>query len=801
MRNQMERRILIVDDEPQALELIARYLTVELPELEIKTAADGRQAMQVALDWQPLVVMSDINMPQVTGLDLLDQLVKELPTTQVVLFTGREDLETPVVALRKGASDYLRKPLDMEELVITCERAVERALILRENEVYRESLEKAVAVRTVELEETNARLSQEIEGHRKTMAELLKAQEHYNLVQRAAHIGTWEWDVATDELTISTWLSEIYGKPADRRFKTRAEINELIYEKDRPGVAKAIDNCISHGKEYSVDFRIVKPDGSVRWISELGDALRDGSGRAFRILGVVQDTTERRTAEEERIRLYAAVEQVTELITMTDIEGRIVYVNKAFENITGYSQREVLGKTHAILKSGRHDEQFYSELWDTILAGKPWSAHLVNKRKNGELYDEEAAITPLRDPDGQIINFVAVKRDVTEERRMQQHLRQAQKMEAIGTLAGGIAHDFNNILFAIQGYSEMVAETLRDNEIGTEDIEEVMRATNRATDLVQQILTFSRQTEKQFVRVRLSSIVKEVLKLLRATLPSNIEINQQIKAATAHVMADPTQVHQILMNLCTNAWHAMADHGGEMNVSLRAIDLTETNKIEMIDLAEGEYLLLSVSDTGSGIPREIRDKIFEPFFTTKDFGEGTGMGLSVVHGIVTSMGGAITVYSELGRGTTFNVYLPRLATEAEEEETGKKPSIEGNERIMLVDDEKQLLEMLKRRLTRLGYRVTAFSHPRSALDEFTSRPDDYDLVITDMTLPYLTGDELSRLLLSIRPELPIIICTGFNHKLSREVAFEIGIKDYLDKPVTVDVLGTSIRRLLDGVDG
>lgn len=379
---------------------------------------------------------------------------------------------------------------------------------------------------------------------------------------------------------------------------------------------------------------------------------------------------------------------------------------------------------------------------------------------------------------------------------LEMQLRQAQKMEAIGTLAGGIAHDFNNILTIIFGFTElgMIGD---EAEMTQEYLAEVHKAAERAKALVQQILTFSRKMEQQQQPLQMSLIVKEVLKMLRASIPTTIEIRQNISTETL-VFADPTQIHQVIMNLCTNAYQAMKEDGGVLAVSLEEIEMG-ADTYEYADLPAGRYLKLDVGDTGYGIDPAIQEKIFEPYFTTKEVGEGTGLGLAVVHGIIQSHHGHITFYSELGKGTNFHVYLPVFSQEpglTASPVTLSADAVGLGERILFVDDEEQICTMMHHILTKNGYQVTSFANAEDALSAFEEEPNQFDLVLTDMTMPHLTGIELANRLLAIRPELPVILCTGQSALIYREKALSMGIRDFLTKPIDKHTLLAAIKRTL-----
>jgi CheY-like chemotaxis protein len=373
-------------------------------------------------------------------------------------------------------------------------------------------------------------------------------------------------------------------------------------------------------------------------------------------------------------------------------------------------------------------------------------------------------------------------------------------MESIGTLAGGIAHDFNNILSAIMGYTELALDDIeRDSQLYT-NLQEVFRAGKRAKDLVQQILAFSRQSEQGRKPVQVKHIINEALKLLRSSLPTTIEVRRDIRS-DALAMADPTQIHQILMNLCTNADHAMREKGGVLEVKLEDVELDADFTAAHPNIKPGAYINLTVSDTGHGIPPGVLERIFDPFFTTKEIGEGTGMGLSVVHGIVGSYGGAITAYSEPGQGSTFKVYLPIIERRKEPEIRTEESISTGSERILFVDDESVLVDMGKQILESLGYDVITRTSSIEALELFKAQPDRFELVITDMTMPNMTGDDLAQELMHIKPNIPIILCTGFSATIDEQKARAMGIRAFVLKPIVKREIAATIRKVLDQTVG
>jgi len=403
---------------------------------------------------------------------------------------------------------------------------------------------------------------------------------------------------------------------------------------------------------------------------------------------------------------------------------------------------------------------------------------------------------------GAVVTFIDItkrKQAIAEKEKLNTQLQQAQKMEAIGTLAGGIAHDFNNILAAMLGYAELAQMKMKGQENILKDIDQVLQAGSRAKELVRQILAFSRQAKYERRPVEMDVVVNEALKLLRASIPATIEIKTNIDSKGGTVLGDSTQIHQVLMNLCTNAYHAMRETGGTLTVSLSREDiLPEHPAINGFALTPGPYSKLQITDTGSGMTQAIMARIFEPYFTTRSKSEGTGMGLALTHGIVKEHGGHIAVFSEPKRGTVFTVFLPAMVSDLAGSAAEKlEPLSGGTERILFVDDEEGIMLMEQQILESLGYQVTAMSSGIEAFQRFMAGPDDFDLVITDMTMPQMTGAEMVQKILALRPDIPIILCTGFSELINEAKAKAMGIREFVMKPiVTRDIVGI-IRKLLD----
>ena len=504
---------------------------------------------------------------------------------------------------------------------------------------------------------------------------------------------------------------------------------------------------------------------------------------------VIRRSRAQKEAEGQQRRLAMIVEQASEEVMVTTTDGTIIYVNPAFERLTGYSREEAVGLRPNLLKSGVHDDEFYAEIWRCICDGHTWRGRLTNRRKDGALIELDTVISPVRSESGEIECYVAVKRDITGQARMEQELRQNQKMNAIGTLAGGIAHDFNNILGAIMGFAELLRDDLRDSDAGSKEcLDSILQASDRARDLVRQILMFSRQSEQKMSVTAVDDIVRESLILIRSALPKHIEIEERIPSQKFLAQVDATQIHQVVMNLCTNAWHAMRESGGKLTVSLHRTE-------GYGESTPGRFLSLVVRDTGCGIDEAHREKIFDPFFTTKDRGDGTGMGLSVVHGIVMQHGGRITVRSKPGEGTEFEVLLPEAVDgeEAPQVEASKLPR--GHEHILVIDDEPALLRVAERNLSALGYRVSTEISAQAALKRLADPAFDIDLVMTDMSMPKMSGVEVCARVREQRPALPVVLCTGYAGEVTETAGQSFDA--VLLKPISRREAAETIRRVLE----
>ncbi|MCB1186196.1 PAS domain S-box protein [bacterium] len=517
------------------------------------------------------------------------------------------------------------------------------------------------------------------------------------------------------------------------------------------------------------------------------------SGRV-RVFAVVRNVSEHKAARDGYLRLSTAIEQTAEAVVVLSRSGEIEYVNPAFTEVTGMGQEDALGRPLNMFDGGLQERSVIQECRQVVRAGRTWRGTFATHDCNGKLLVLDSTVSPVRDAEGRTINFVAVMRNITSEMTLQKQLRQVQRLEAIGSLAGAISHDFNNLLFVITGSVAQLMECeLTQEQRG--NCEDINSAAQRSSELVRQILTFASRSELQAVPVQVGSIVKEAGRLIRNTLPAGVEMRMHLNDNDAYVKADPTNLHQIIMNLFTNARHAMLDGGGLLEIIHRSIQLAASERTSLSLKHPGSYVELLVRDEGCGIPPELHERIFEPFFTTKDPDKGTGLGLSVIKDIIAGLGGSITVQSQPGSGSTFRVLIPQCNS------VGKSGSIQngelprGDEAILLVDDDSAICRLMSRMLDGLGYTVHACSSAIDALDRFTVNPFAYDLLITDMHMPQLSGEQLVERFQAIRPELPVITCSGFSS--ARCVDGECLESGFLCKPISRRDLALAVRRVLD----
>jgi len=562
-------------------------------------------------------------------------------------------------------------------------------------------------------------------------------------------------------------------------------------------ISKAIETFSSSLKQADTDARTIDPSDlhlrEFREVAQLTNTMLMSRKKAEKAL----------RESEERFR--AAFDSAQDCVLIWDKEYNYLYANQAAIDHVGTTSAEVIGKN---IRDGLGHVPDFMHLWmsrvDTVFETGDRLRVQDEQEMQGCLYYTDSILSPIRDTGDNVISVCVVYRDVTElkqaeeeKKNLESQLRQAAKVEAVGTLAGGIAHDFNNILGIIIGNTELAMHDVPEWNPARNNLKAIKTASMRAKNVVQQLLSFSRKSEQKKRPIELHSILKESVQLLRASIPSSIEFRSNIPAELKTIIADPTQIHQVLINLCTNAAHSMEEKGGTLELSLAEVELDDVAAAEYFQIGPGQYVQLTVSDTGCGIESEIMDRVFDPYFSTKEVGKGSGIGLSVVHGIVENHNGSISITSEPTKGTTVKVLFPSINEMPVPEKVISEDLPKGTETVLLIDDEKALLEMGQQVLERLGYKVEVSNNPVKALEQYRSNPNHFDLIITDMTMPQMTGKELIQEILKIQPDMPIILCTGFSEKINRESAGEIGIGKYIEKPLNKRELSIAVREVLD----
>ncbi len=639
-----------------------------------------------------------------------------------------------------------------------------------------------------------------------------KREKELLLILEATTDGIWQWDLRDDKILLSQKFYAMLGYepgefPAD--FQTW---QDMIHPADRECAVDNFRNFIRGTTvEYRNEFRFRAKSGDYRWIRAGGRIVeRDDRGNAVRLIGNHQDITDLRHADEMIRESKELYEKLTEL-SLAGIyliqKGEFKFLNARAASMVGCLPGELVGRRADNIihpdDRARAGENAQSMLRGELTA--PYEFRIITK--DGKTRWVMEAVSAICNGRNRLVLGNAMditERKAEEEKRkfLEYQLQQAQRIEALGTLAGGIAHDFNNILSSLIGFTELaMRESRADKRL--HHLEQVMRASERAKNLTAQILDFSRREEAGKKPLDIRMIIKETLKLLKASLPATILIKPEMTTKPATVLADPTQIHQIMMNLGTNAAHAMREKGGVLQVQLSLIEMDqEEMALPDTGLKAGPYVRLKISDTGQGIDPANLDRIFHPFFTTKKQGEGTGLGLSVVYGIVKNHGGMISVKSSPGNGTAFTIYLPYITTGmVAGDKESSFPSPSGKERILFVDDESAIVDAAAQYLRSMGYDVIATTESLEALKIFRRRPDRIDLVITDMTMPRLTGLELSMEILAIRADLPIIICSGYNQLLQEKLLKRLGISHFVKKPITLADLNRRVRQVLDKQQG
>ena len=811
-RAMAKAKILIVEDDTIVAEDIKRTLK-DLGYAVSKVVSSGEDALNIAKKKRPDLVLMDIMLGgEMDGIEAADQIHSQLnfPIVYLTAYADKNMLDRAKITEPFG---YIVKPFSDRELHSAIEIALYKHKTEEALQKAHDGLEQQVAERTVELETASELLRQELENSKQAEEGLRKSEAQVRLL-------------------LDSTAEAIFGLDLDGNctFANPACLRLLGYDNVDDLIGKNMHGLIHHtqidGNPYpQEECRACRIFQTGERIHVEDEVLWRSDGTCFpteyrahpiyadgHIIGSVVtflDITKRKSALDELRKSKDQYQRLVEgtpgiLYSFSDKRGGVFYSSRV-ESILGYPVTHLYDNPTLWHDSIHPDDiEKVDQAVEDFAGGKDFDLEYRIRDASGNLHWFRDRSIGRRKKNGEVIieglviDFTEQKRANEEKEGLTRQLQQGHKMEAIGTLAGGIAHDFNNILGAIVGHGEIMElfEIPEDHKMRS-SLKEILNAAYRAKDLVEQILTFSRQSQQEKKAILFTPVIKEALRLLRASLPSTIEIRQDIENISGTVFADSTQMHQVLMNLGTNAAHAMRREGGVMEVSLSAIDHDPENADSISNLQPGRYFQLDVKDTGHGMIPEIMERIFDPYYTTKEKDKGTGLGLSVVHGIVKSHGGEITVESRLGKGSAFHVFLPLIETNLVDTELEQfKPLPTGKGCVLFVDDEKPLVDFGKEILEHLGYEVVARTSSIEALEVFNAQPDRFDLVITDMTMPNMTGYDLAKTIIQTRPELPVILCTGFSEIVTPETAKAAGIKEFIQKPIGVREFAKTIQRVL-----
>lgn len=761
--------ILLIEDDAGLVELIT--VTLEESGFSVMSATSGDEALAHLKKQTPDLMLLDYSLPDINGQELIETLIKQqTPPPPFIITTGQGDERIAVGMMKLGAMDYLVKDILFLEMLPN------------------------VVKRVIKEIESDGKLKQAEKA-------LIESEVRFRAFMSASNDPTFIKDDQFRYLFANEPTACLFNRTTDELIgKTDEELAELtqIFPSQSSDKLALVSN-----EQFTIEEQLGDRIFEITKLPLQLPSNKKGIG------GIMKDITARKLAEEklqetlaEAQRFRKALDEVSAYVYMKDTKSRYVYANRSTLELFGCSSEEFIGldATHFFPPDTIKQVQ---EQDLCVFAGDQVVEEIEIAGSERRVYWEIKTPIYEESEHKKIWGLLGISTDITEQkkaeeekRNLESRLQHAQKMEAIGTLAGGIAHDFNNILGIILGYAEMAKDSTVPGTDQEENLNNVLEGAGRAKSLVQQILAFSRQSQLKPIPITIQPLIKEGLKMLRSSIPATISIIEDIDPQSGPVLADPTQIHQVLMNLGTNAYHAMEESGGILSVALKSTFIGSDEEEMLLHVNSGEYVKFSVSDTGSGIGSDVMGKIFDPYFTTKEIGKGTGMGLAITHGIVEGLGGKITVESRIGEGTTFHIYFPVVEEEALPDKKESKEVPRGTERILFIDDEQLLAEMGKVMLERLGYHVTVQHSSLEALEMFQKTPDAFDLVITDQTMYGMTGYDLALQMMQIRPGIPIILCTGYSSSIDEKSAKKIGIKEFVLKPLTMGVIAKMIRNVL-----
>ena len=746
--------ILIVEDES----IIASVIASALSKFDYSVAANltsGEEAVRAAIELKPDLILMDILLQSVVdGITAVERIQQQVDIP-VIYLTAYADELTLERAKKTRPYGFITKPFQEIELKTTIEMAL-----------YKHQFE-------VRLKESEAKYRSLFENS-PDMIYLVDADNRLLEVNPA---GLKLFGYSRREM-LAISIEELYQNPAERTASLSAlRKNKFIID---------------------FDLKLKKKDGSPLQCLETAHMLMDKNGRITGFQGIIRDVSEKKKREETLNLLQTAINSSSEAVMITDRDGNILYVNPTFEHISGYSAAEVLGQNPRLLNSGNQTKNFYHEMWDAILSGKSWQGEFINKKKNGTFYNQRSSISPVLNDGETITNFVGIATDISKEKKLEEQLFQAVKMDSLGRLAGGIAHDFNNLLTIINGYAEMVLADVEDEKI-RENVQSIYSAGEKAARLTSQILAFSR---KQIINpqvLNVNDVVQELQKMIRPILGENIALEINLAADLAPIRIDVSQLEQVIMNIVVNAHDAMPS-GGKLLVESSNFFMDDDFVSRNLGAKKGDYARLQISDTGVGMSAEIQKHVFEPFFTTKELGEGTGLGLSTVYGIVKQNNGYVAIFSELGKGSHFSIYFIKhdnAESKTTDDKTAKNKLFFAAKTVLLVEDDDTVRKLTKKILGVAGFHVLEAANGLMALRLVRESNKPIDLLLTDVVMPEMSGDVVAEKVLEIQPGIKILFTSGYPEK-HISVLGELGRKvNFIHKPFTNKDLLEKIREILE----
>lgn len=798
---QMQRTPILLIDDNEAFANLVRDLLSSIQRgknYELQWVDTYDAGLETLLQGNHDICLLDYVLDKEDGLSLLGKALASGCATPVVMLTGHGSQDLDIEAMRLGAVDYLdKKEISATLLERTIRHSIERKRARDALQKAHDELETRVCERTAELSRIVELLREEIAERKKVEDALRESEERFrNLMEHLPGVAIQGYHTNGTVFYWNKTSEEVYGYSAQEA--CGKNLGDLIIPSEiRPlfNQALGLGAQAKHSGEFMPggEYELLRKDRSYVPVHSIHTAVCL-EGREPLLFCIDVDLRERKTAEQELRRLAQAVEQAGEIIVITDTEGIIQYVNPAFEQVTGYAKEEAIGQNPRILKSGRQDQAFYEELWDTITHGRTWHGRFVNRKKDGSLYTENATISPVRDELGRTVNYVAVKRDVTRQMELEQQLMLSQRLESVGRLAGGLAHDLNNLLSPILGYADLLLSGHPIQGPTQEWLTQIRESAERAAGLTKQLLAFARKQMLETKILDLNEIVRDFQRILKTLLREDIEIDTDLEPDIWPIRGDRTQIQQILMNLSANARDAMP-HGGRLTIRTANRSIGPAGTRERPGLRPGEYTMLIVQDTGEGMSPETLQHIFDPFFTTKEE-HGLGLGLCTVYGIVTQHDGRIYAESEAGAGAVFEIFFPRAEGRVEAPQTDSAiPLPRGSETILIVEDEPSVLSLARDALTIHGYSVLTAGNPSEALALSDRQEGPIDLLLTDIILPQMKGNELYERLAARRPGLRVLFMSGYaNDSMPDQEGKDV---HFLKKPFTVLQLTRKIREALE----